>query len=109
MPDMPEKSALEQLEELLKNYWKQSGNASIIAAKHTEFVVEPKIFVGDKLNPDILKMLVVNYLVQTSRQDSGTGNVDVTPDKLVIKTPKGKPVVVVRDKKLIQQYLATRA
>jgi hypothetical protein len=106
---MPEKSALEQLEELLKSYWKQSGNASIIAAKHTEFVVEPKVFLGDKLNPDILKMLVVNYLVQTSRQDSGTGNVDVTPDKLVIKTPKGKPVVVVRDQKLIQQYLAARS
>jgi len=109
MPEIPEKSALEQLEELLKNYWKQSGNASIIAAKHTEFVVEPKIFVGDKLNPDILKMLVVNYLVQTSKQDSGTGNVDISPDKLVIKTANGKPAIVVRDKKLIQQYLAARA
>jgi hypothetical protein len=109
MSDIPEKSALEQLEELLKKYWKQSGSASIIAAKHTEFVVEPKVFIGDKLNPEILKMLVVNYLVQTSKQDSGTGTVDVTPDKLVIKTPNGKPVVVVRDKKLIQQYLATRA
>ncbi|MFA5113477.1 MAG: hypothetical protein WC529_04165 [Candidatus Margulisiibacteriota bacterium] len=104
-----EKSALEKLEELLKDLWRQSGSASVIAAKHTEFVVEPMVFLGDKMNPDILKLLVINYLVQTSKQDSGTGNVEVTPDKLTIKTPKGKPLVIVRDKKLIQQYLAARA
>ena len=63
----------------------------------------------DKLNPEILKLLVVNYLAQTSKQDSGTGNIDVTPDKLVIKSPKGKPLIVVRDKKVIQQYLAQQA
>ncbi len=104
-----EKSAIEQIEAILKELWRQSGQGSVIAAKHTEFVVEPKIFLGDKLNPEILKMLVVNYLVQTSRQDSGTGNVEIQADKLVIKTPKGKPVVVVRDKKLIHQYLSARS
>lgn len=107
---MTERSALEKLEDLLKELWRRSGSASIIAAKHTEFVVEPKVFLGDKLNPEILKLLVINYLAQTSRQDSGIGNsVEVTPDKLIIKTPKGKPLVIVRDKKLIQQYLAARA
>ncbi len=104
-----EKSALEKIEAVLKEIWRQSGQASIIAAKHTEFVVEPKIFLGDKLNPEILKMLVVNYLAQTSKQDSGTGHVEIKADKLVIKTPKGKPVVVVRDKKLIHQYLQARS
>lgn len=107
MPE--EKSAMEKIEALLKELWRQSGGASIIAAKHTEFVVEPKIFLGDKLNPEILKMLVINYLVQTSRQDSGTGNVEIADDRLIIKTPKGKPVVVVRDKKLIHQYLSARS
>lgn len=107
MPE--EKSALEKLEELLKDIWRQSGSASVIAAKHTEFVVEPKIFLGDKLNPEILKLLVLNYLGQTSKQDSGIGNVEVTPEKLIIKTPKGKPLVMVRDKKIIQQYLSARA
>ena len=106
MPE--EKSALERLKEKLKNFWKKNGDSHIIAAKHTEFVVEPKVFMGDKLNPEILKVLVINYLAQTSKQDSGTGNIDVTPDKLVIKSPKGKPLVVVRDKKVIQQYLAQR-
>lgn len=101
-----DKSALEKFEEMLKDFWKKEGKPSIIAAKHTEFMVEPKIFMGDKLNPEILKLLVINYLAQTSKQDSGTGNIDVTPDKLVIKSPKGKPLVVVRDKKIIQQYLA---
>jgi hypothetical protein len=103
-----EKSALEKLEEVLNDLWKQSGNASIIAAKHTEFMVEPKIFLGDKLNPEILKLLVINYLAQSAKQDSGVGNVEVTPEKMTIKSPKGKPLVVVRDKMLIQQYIAAR-
>ncbi|MGB9613083.1 MAG: hypothetical protein ACPL4K_02760 [Candidatus Margulisiibacteriota bacterium] len=106
----PEKSALEKLEDLLKEFWRQHGNAHIIAAKHTEFIIEPKVFIGDKLNPEILKLLVTNHLAQCSKQDSGIGeNIEVTPEKLVIKSPKGKPLVIVRDKKIIQQYLAARA
>ncbi len=107
MPE--EKSALEQLEEMLKEYWRKSGQASVISAKHTEFTIEPKVFMGDKLNPDILKLLVINYLAQSAAQDSGIGNIEATPEKLVIKTAKGKPVVIVRDKNIIAQYLAERS
>jgi hypothetical protein len=103
-----EKEHLRKLEVLLKDFWRQSGKASVIAAKHTEFVVEPKVFIGDKLNPELLKLLVINYLVQTSKQDSGIGNIEATPDKLVIKSPKGRPMVVVRDQKIIQQYLSAQ-
>lgn len=107
---LEEKSALEQMEELLKGLWRQSGHASIIAAKHAEFVVEPTVFIGDKLNPEILKLLVINYLAHASKQDSGIGaNIEVTPEKLVIKSPKGKPLVIVNDNKIIQQYLEARA
>ena len=103
-----EKSALEKLEDMLKDFWRENGNPQMIAAKHTEFVVEPKVFMGDKLNPEILKLLVLNYLAQTSSQNSGTGNIEVTPEKLVIKSPKGKPLVIVRDKNIIQQYLVSK-
>jgi hypothetical protein len=106
---MKDKSALEKLEGMLKEFWRKSGKPHIIAARHTEFVVEPKIFLGNKLNPEMLELLVLNYLAQTSKQDSGTGNIEVTPEKLVIKTPKGKPVAIVRNQKIIQQYLAQRA
>jgi len=101
-----EKSGLEKLEELFKDFWRKNGKASIIAAKHTEFMVEPKVFMGNKLNPQILKLLTVAYLSQTSKQDSGIGNIEATPDKIIIKSPKGKPLIIVRDKKIIEQYLA---
>jgi hypothetical protein len=101
-----EKSGLERLEELFRKFWKENANQSVIAAKHSEFTIEPKVFIGDKLNSEILKLLVINYLTQTSTQDSGAGNVEITPEKLVIKTPKGKPLVIVRDKKLIQQFIS---
>ena len=108
---MPEdKSALEKLEAMLKALWKKSGQASVIAARHTEFVVEPKVFLGDKLNPEILKVLVMHYLANTSKQDSGAGrNIEATPEKLVIKSSKGKPLVIVRDKKIIKQFLSQSA
>lgn len=103
------RSALEKLEEKLKEHWKKSGQASIIAARHSEFVIEPKVFIGNKLHPEILKVLVLNYLANTSAQDSGVGSVDVSPNKLVIKTPEGKPVAIVRDKQVIRQFLAKQA
>jgi|SRR3989339_432609 len=103
-----EKSALEKLEDGLKSFWRKSGKASVVAAKHTEFVIEPRVFLGNQVHPEILKMLVENYLSQASRQDSGIGNIEVTPDKLIIKSPKGKPLMIVNDKKLINQYLTAR-
>ncbi len=102
-------SALDKLEKILKKFWRKRGQGHVIAAKHSEFVIEPKIFLGDKLNPEILKLLTLAYLANTSRQDSGTGNIDISPEKLVIKSPKGKELVVIRDKNIIQQYIAQRA
>lgn len=104
-----EKTAREQIVEALKSYWYKTSRPSVIAAKHSEFVVEPTIFIGNELNPEILKLLVMNYLVQTSTMDSGVGNVEVSPEKLVIKNKKGKPLIVVKDQNIIQQYLASRA
>ena len=110
---MPEeeqnKSALEKLQEKLLSMWKQSGKASIITGRHTEFVVEPKVIMGTKLHPDILKVIVLNYLYNTSKQDSGTGNIEASPERLVIKGADGKKLIVVRDKQIIQQYIASRA
>lgn len=98
-------NTLEKLEDLIKGVWKRSGGASIIAAKHTEFMVEPMVFLGNKINPEILKCLVANYLADKSIDK----NVELKGDRLIIKSPKGKPLVEVSDPKLIQPYLATRA
>ncbi len=103
------RSALEKLEAKLKELWRQSGQASIIAARHTEFVIEPKVFIGNSLHPEILKLLTLNYLASSASQDSGVGNVDVTPEKLTIMSPEGKELVVVQEKRIIRQYLALRS
>lgn len=106
MTTVIEQSALEKIEAELKERWLQSGGASIIAARHTEFVVEPRILIGNKLNPEILRLLVLNYLQHSLK--TGGGNIEVGPDKMVIKSPRGKPLVTVRDQKLIQQFRALR-
>jgi hypothetical protein len=100
---------LSELEATIKEIWLRQSGASVVSARHTEFVVEPKIFIGDKLNPEILKLLVLNYLSKTSVQDSGLGNVEIKSDKLIIKSPKGKPLVIVTDQKIVHQYLAAQA
>ena len=103
-----EKARNENPEKKVREFWRRHGHHSVIAAKHTEFVIEPKVFMGDKLNPEILKLLVLNYLTQTSRQDSGIGNIEVATDKLIIKSPKGKPLVIVNDQRIVQQYINSR-
>jgi hypothetical protein len=104
-----EKSSLEKLEAKLKDLWRKSGKANIIAARHSEFVIEPKVFIGNKMHPEILKIMILQYLANASAQDSGVGNVEVTPKKLIIKTPDGKELVTVRDKKIIRQYMSQQA
>jgi hypothetical protein len=101
-----QKEPEKEIDEQLKIFWRKKANPSIIAAKHSEFVVEPRIFIGDKLNPEILKLIVVSYLAHASKQDSGFGNIDVSPDKLIIKSPRGDPLVIVRDKKIIENYIS---
>jgi hypothetical protein len=103
------RSAMEKLEEKLKELWRKSGQASIIAARHSEFVIEPKVFIGNKVHSDVLKVLTLCYLSNSAAQDSGVGNVDASPDKLVINNDDGKPMVVVRDKRIIRQYIAQQA
>jgi len=88
------------LESVLQDLWKKQGQAHVIAAKHTEFMVQPKIFIGDTLNPEILKLLVNNYLSRPRQ------NVEVLGDRLVIKSPKGNPLATVFDPKIIQRYLS---
>lgn len=101
-----EKGKADNPEKTIREFWRKHGHHSVIAAKHTEFTVEPKVLIGDKLNPEILKLMVSRYLELSSRQDSGTGNIEYTGDKLTIKGADGKPLVIVRDKKLIEQYLS---
>jgi hypothetical protein len=104
-----ELSAMEKMENMLKGFWKKHGNPHYIVGRHTEFVVEPRVFMGNKLNPEVLNLLIQNYLACAAADDSGVGKVKVKDDKLVITTPKGKPLAIIRDKKLIEQYLAQRA
>jgi hypothetical protein len=98
-------NTLEKLEDLIKSVWKRSGSASVIAAKHTEFVIEPKVFLNEKINPEVLKCLVANYLAD----ETITKNIEIKGSSLIIKSPKGKPLVEVSDPKIIQQYLAANS
>lgn len=103
-------SALEKLEWVFKEFWKDFGNPSVIAAKHTEFMVEPKVFIGNKINPEILKLLALAYLAHAVQQaPSLKKNIEIAPDKLVIKSPNGKPLIIVRDKNIIRQYIASQS
>ena len=104
-----EKSALELVEDSLKGYWRKRGNPHIIVGRHSEFVVEPRMFMGKKLNPEIERLLIKNYLASAAAGDSGMGKVVVKSNKLLIKDQHGKTVVTVSDRKLIKEYLAQRA
>ena len=102
MTDQTEnKTALEKAEEALRGFWLEKSNAPIIKAKHSEIFVEPKVFVGGSINPEVGKLLVKEYLSKVSIEDIARGRVIISSDLIKIKDEEGRLVAEVRNKKII--------
>ncbi len=99
------KTALEQAEEQLKKFWLEKSHAPIIKAKHTEIFVEPRVFVGGEINPEIMKLVVSEYLSKVSVEDIGKGRVIITSDLIKIKDDDGTLLAEVRGKRIIDSMI----
>jgi len=95
------KTALERIEEALKWFWRKHSGAKMMKAKNTEFIVEPKIFIGDKLNPEIARLIIRRYLAKVTPDDIIKRKVIITPEKIIINDDDGKKILEVKSKRLI--------
>ncbi len=99
------RSALEIAEEHLKQFWREKSQATIIKAKHTEILVEPKVFMHGHINPEIGKLLIKEYLCNLSPDDIAKGKVIITADRIVIRDDNGEPIAEVKSRKLINSMI----
>ena len=98
---LKEKTAIEEMEDVLQGFWKDYGRARPIKALHTEVDIKPRIFMGSEINPEIMKLLTIVYLSQAKIEDVLSGRIIVTPEKVIIKDDSGKKIVEVSNPSLI--------
>jgi len=96
-----EKTAIEQMEETLLDFWRDYGRARPIKAMHTEIEIKPRVFLGSEVNPEIMKLLVIVFLSQAKIEDILSGRIAVASEKVIINDDSGKKLVEVTNPGLI--------
>ena len=100
------KSYLEKLESELKRTWKSYAGKGPIKGAHTEIEIEPKVFFGESLNPEIAEVLASVYLSQTTIEDLENGTIEIRDEAVVLKDKKTKkPIAIIRSKKTIHSLM----
>ena len=98
------KTYLERLELELKKVWKEYGRRSPIKGAHTEIEVEPKVFLGDTINPEIADILASIYLSKTTIEDINNGNLELRDEAIVIKDKNKKPIAIIRSQMALREF-----
>ncbi len=99
------KTALERAEDDFRKFWLEKSKAPIIKAKHTELFIEPKVFIGGELNPEIGRLVVQEYLSKVSLEDIAKGRVIITSDMIKIRDDDGLTLAEIRSKKMIDSMI----
>lgn len=99
-------SSFDKLEQELKNIWVEYGHSSPVKGVHTEVTIEPQVFVGNKLNNEIADILVQLYLSRLGPQDLKDGRVEIDEDVMTLYSDEGKPLVEIRSKKTIREFIS---
>jgi len=97
---MSEKEKIEEvkqnLEDSLKDFWKEYGRVLSVRGRHTHVKVEPKYIVGNKINPEVAKRIVMIYLMHLTSDKVVSGDVRIDSDGLKI-FDKGEQIINITD------------
>lgn len=96
-----EKTAIEQMEEALLTFWRDYGRSRAVKALHTEVEIKPRIFLGNEINPEIMKLLIIVFLSQAKIEDILYGRIIVSPEKVIINDDSGRKLAEVANPRLI--------
>lgn len=100
-----DRSALERVEEALKWFWRKNSGTKMMKAKNAEFIVEPKVFIGGKINPEIARLIIKRYLERVTPEDIIDKKVVITEEKVVINDDEGNQILEVKSKSLINKMV----
>lgn len=99
----PEKKILplDRLEKAVRQVLLEEKKVQPIKALHGEFQIEPKIFIGAKISPDVQKALVAAFLSKLTIREVLDERVIITPKRIEVKDEKHNLVLTVEDPILI--------
>ena len=100
-----EKDHISLLERALKKLWRKYNPAPVIKAKHTEISVEPRPFIGGKLNPQIADFILRLYLQKVKVNPNFNGEIEVRDGILKVKDKNGRLIAETTSPKIIREYL----
>ena len=89
------RSALEKIEETLKWFWRKNSDTKMMKAKNAEFIVEPKVFIGGEINPQIARLIVKRYLERVTPEDIINRKIVITEEKIIINDDEGNKILEV--------------
>ena len=98
------KTYLEKLESELKKVWREYGSRGPIKGAHTEIEIEPKVFLGDAINPEIADILASVYLSKTTIEDIENGNLELRDEAIVIKDKNKRPIAIIRSQMALREF-----
>jgi hypothetical protein len=93
MAEEDKKTSLEKLEAAVSNFWKKENKSGIIKGKNAQFVIEPKVFINNALNPSVGKSIIKAYLKKISKEDVMKKYVTISPKQIIIYAKDGTPLV----------------
>ncbi len=99
------KTALEKIEEALKWFWRKESGAKMMKAKNAEFIVEPKMFIGGEINPEIAQLIIKRYLARVTTEDIINRKVVIAEDKIIINDDNGNKLLEVKSKSIINKMV----
>lgn len=90
----------------LKKFWEDYGRKSRpIKGAHTEVIIEPSFFCGDKLNPEVAELMLTVYLSTCTAEDLKNGKISIQNGLMEIKDKFGKPVANIRKQRIIREFI----
>ena len=97
-------TAIKNVEEGLQLFWQDHGRSNKISGKHAQIVVEPKVIMNGKINPEIIDLMVSVYLSQFNINDVKKGRIVIDNGVMTIKDPFGTPIAEVRNQSIIEKF-----
>ncbi len=91
-----------ELEKGISSFWKDYGHNISVSAKLCNFVIQPRFIVGNAVNAEVSKKLVMVYISQSTSEKLASGMIKQFNDSVSITPKTGKITINVVDSGAVQ-------
>ncbi|KAF0134940.1 MAG: hypothetical protein FD145_321 [Candidatus Saganbacteria bacterium] len=101
---MKEKDPISELQNAIRQLWKDYGKRNTIKGIHTEIEIEPKYFLNGKLNPEISDLMISVFLSKSTIEDVNNGKITIKKQSIIINDKQGRPIAEIKKQSMIREF-----